>query len=134
MEQKICARCYAPKPLSEFHRQPKGPMGRHSWCKPCANAAQKATRDRNYSPEQKRRWSLATRYGITPQRFDEMLAAQHGLCAICGKEPARACIDHDHATGRVRAILCHRCNIKLPAVESAEFLQAALAYLARFKS
>ena len=47
-----------------------------------------------------------------------MLAAQGGLCAVCGDEPppggikasSRLHVDHDHATGKVRALLCTRCN------------------------
>jgi hypothetical protein len=58
------------------------------------------------------------RYGLTPKNFDAMHAAQKGLCAICG-EPSNAqrmgrkralSIDHDHATGKVRALLCYHCN------------------------
>lgn len=58
------------------------------------------------------------RYGITVEQHDEMLAAQGGLCAICGNPPdpdgvratSRLHTDHDHITGRVRALLCNNCN------------------------
>lgn len=49
----------------------------------------------------------------------------------CGCEPRRPVVDHDHETGIVRGIICHACNIKLPAVEDAGFLAAALRYLGR---
>ena len=74
---------------------------------------------------------MKRRYGLTPDEWSAMLVGQDGLCAICGKPPVRPCVDHDHATGRVRAILCHRCNIALPYVERGEWLAAALAYLRR---
>ena len=40
---------------------------------------------------------------------DAMLVDQGGLCAICGAAPA-AHVDHDHATGAVRQLLCFNCN------------------------
>jgi len=55
-------------------------------------------------------------YGITTADFEAMLAKQKGKCAICGTERAAAkrrqmlCVDHCHATGRVRGLLCVRCN------------------------
>lgn len=53
-------------------------------------------------------------YGITFEDYDEMLARQHGCCKICFKPftafKIRLAIDHCHATGRVRGLLCKRCN------------------------
>lgn len=78
------------------------------------------------------------RYGITPSDFDAMLAAQCGLCAICGDAPdpegrgayARLHIDHDHTSGAVRALLCGRCNSALGLFrDDPDLLRAAAAYL-----
>lgn len=77
----------------------------------------------------KRAWNLSTRYKMTPAQHAEIMASQGGKCAICGNVPSRPVVDHDHGTGKVRGILCHGCNIKLPAVEDAVFLRAALAYI-----
>jgi hypothetical protein len=41
----------------------------------------------------------------------------------------RPVVDHDHATGQVRGILCHPCNIKLPSVEDSGWMMLAFAYL-----
>lgn len=69
-----------------------------------------------------RRSEMIRRFGITPERYAEMLAAQSGLCQICKDPPKptkRLCIDHDHSCcagqiktcGRcVRGLLCDRCN------------------------
>src|SRR5690349_12669353 len=48
-------------------------------------------------------------YGLTKDEYEAMLLRQGGLCGVCRSSPAR-CIDHCHESGRVRAILCHRCN------------------------
>ena len=75
------------------------------------------------------------KYGLTDDRFKDILAKQDGVCAICrGSSPGGSGkwhVDHDHITGKVRGILCHRCNTGiLPALESpVRFL--AEAYLAR---
>lgn len=82
-------------------------------------------------PHQKRRRerNLMARYGITPQQWDEMMEKQRGLCALCGGEMKRPVVDHCHQTGRVRGILCHPCNIKLPAAEDMGWLMLAWGYL-----
>lgn len=129
IEAKVCAKCSLEKPLSAFHRQPKGPRGRHSYCATCANAVQKASRVKNNTPEQRTRWNLKTRYGLTPADVEDMKASQGGACAICKSALARFHIDHSHATGRVRGLLCHRCNVALAHVEDDAFRTAALAYL-----
>jgi predicted dehydrogenase len=69
-----------------------------------------------------------------------MLAAQGGICVICKgdkphvsrKGPWRWCVDHDHATGHVRGILCHACNSALGLFgEDPQRLSAAIVYLTR---
>ncbi len=133
IEARDCAKCGERKPLDSFHRHPEGPNGRHSWCGQCANAAQKASRAKHGRPPRKPAWNLKTRYGLTPDDVDRMLTDQGGVCAICQGEMKRQCVDHDHATGKVRGLLCHRCNIGLPYVERADYRSAALAYLERSK-
>jgi hypothetical protein len=62
----------------------------------------------------RRKWDLKDRYGLTPERFDEMVVDQEGRCAICRREfPQTPHVDHDHETGKVRGLLCRRCNIML---------------------
>lgn len=67
-----------------------------------------------------RRHILKTHYGITQSEYDEMNVRQKGLCAICGqketaqgrreKAPRRLAVDHDHTTGKIRGLLCVKCN------------------------
>ena len=63
----------------------------------------------------KRRRQRMEKYGITPEDYDSMLDAQHGCCAICvaevgSKSRKRLYVDHDHSTGKIRGLLCQRCN------------------------
>src|SRR5262245_33006952 len=53
------------------------------------------------------------RYDLTVEQKEAMRADQSGRCAICRTEFATlsdACVDHDHVTGAVRALLCDPCN------------------------
>lgn len=128
---KICSLCKESKPLSEFHRQPSGKHGRHSWCADCFNAKFRGERTRKSDPLTKRQQNYQRRYGLTAEQVEELLQQQGGMCAICSSFPVRPVVDHDHATGRVRGVLCHGCNIQLPAIEDHTFFTAALAYLKR---
>jgi hypothetical protein len=75
-------------------------------------------------------------FGITHDQFLTMLEAQGGVCAICGNGNSNGrllSIDHDHATGAVRGLLCDRCNPLLGyARDSIPVLEAAIEYLERY--
>lgn len=77
----------------------------------------------------KQRMNLSSRYRMTADQHAAMVERQGGKCAICKEPMNRPCVDHDHATGKVRGLLCHRCNIRLSAVEDSAFRRRALAYL-----
>ena len=126
---RACTRCPEPRTEFDFHKQKGGRNGLHSWCKVCVYAARKARGTR----AGKRSWQLQTRYRLTPEKVDAMRVAQGGMCAICRLPMVRECIDHDHATGKVRGLLCHGCNIKLGAIKQTEYRIAAVAYLERHK-
>jgi hypothetical protein len=126
---KRCAMCDTVKPLGDFHLQPTGPLGRHSYCSTCCNQRAREKRVRHDTPEKRRRWSLSGRYGLTVADFERMHAEQRGLCAICSDPMRRPVVDHDHATGKVRALLCHKCNLALGHIERPNFMGLAFAYL-----
>jgi hypothetical protein len=65
-----------------------------------------------------------------------MWSAQDGRCAICFERPhERLCLDHDHATGQIRGLLCRRCNAGLGLfLDQPDRLTAAVTYLARARS
>jgi hypothetical protein len=104
---KRCSQCLTWKPPSEFYvtrKLQRNTDGRSSYCSRC---------DRNLI--------IVRRYGITVDRYDEMLAEQGGGCAICRRPPGATSlhVDHDHkccptrkkSCGRcVRGLLCEDCN------------------------
>ena len=72
-------------------------------------------------------------YGVTPAAFEAMLSQQGGVCRIC-RVPEPTCIDHDHATGRVRGLLCMHCNAGLGLFgDDVGRIRAAAAYLQRYR-
>ena len=98
------------------------------------------------STKRKRRWytknverqhrdRIQSVYGITPEQHKKMLEEQRGRCAICGNaQPCgrRLCVDHHHASGAVRGLLCFRCNRALGALrDSPSLLRTAADYLER---
>ncbi|SHN58944.1 Recombination endonuclease VII [Geodermatophilus obscurus] len=81
-----------------------------------------------------RTYHLKKRYGITAADADAMLAAQGGLCAICGVAAAEH-VDHDHDTGGVRELLCFNCNGGLGQFkDDPEVLRVAADYVERHRA
>jgi Recombination endonuclease VII len=103
---KWCPDCATIKPLGDFVRNSGSRMGWSAYCKPCHNVRGRLSKEKAGGS---RTYHLKRRYGITAGEADEMLAEQGGLCAICRNAPA-VHVDHDHATGAVRALLCFNCN------------------------
>ena len=76
-------------------------------------AKQKLYRQQN--PEVHQEIQLKRRYNLTLQQYKELLQTQNGVCAICGAKPGRKklFVDHNHATNKVRGLLCRSCNTGL---------------------
>jgi len=97
----------------------------------------KAKARARYTPEQ-RSISIIKSYGLTLEKYNAMLEAQNGGCAICGSKTAktkrngRFCVDHDHQTGEVRGLLCAPCNRGIGLLQdSVTIMEAATKYLSR---
>lgn len=85
------------------------------------------TRYLNYA----RRGALKQKYGLSIEDYEAKLAAQSGVCAICGNPPKRyrLAVDHNHRTGKIRALLCGPCNLKIGVIENESFVDKAKTYL-----
>ncbi len=75
--------------------------------------------------------------GITQEEYEAKIVAQKGLCAICEQEmiggrhsQRKPCQDHNHTTGKLRDVLCSRCNLLIGSCsENIEILVSAVRYL-----
>ena len=140
-DTKSCTHCQQSKPLDEYYVRGSGEFGRRSVCKKCQYAKKQArigkppkkvalSGDEKYVRMIDR--SMKARYGVGIDWYNATLDAQGGGCAICGKPEQshrRHHIDHCHATGNVRGILCHKCNLDLAPLEDSTWRVAAEKYL-----
>lgn len=83
-------------------------------------------------PNREKNSRLLREYGISLEVYDNMRAKQADACAICGESQPQLCVDHDHETGAIRALLCHGCNLAVGnlrdkpelCVKAAEYLRS----------
>ncbi len=90
---------------------------------------------RSIAPEKRRKYRLSTVYGITPERYDEMVNEQGDKCAICDRDHPNTShgfwhIDHCHETGEIRKLLCSTCNTGLGSFfDNPDWLDKAAHYI-----
>ena len=123
---KWCPDCGEVLPFSAFGRNAASLTGRTSYCKPCHNARGRRAKELVGG---ERTYHLRRRYGITGEEADALLESQGGVCAVC-KTASAVHVDHDHATGTVRALLCFNCNGGLGQFrDDPNVLRAAAEYV-----
>ena len=122
-----CSACGEWKPSTEYNKNKQQTNGLHYSCRSCAK-------------RHVRKYNLPSKYGITLEKYDSLLAAQMSKCSICEKDlvdgsddyQERPVVDHNHATGEVREILCYGCNLALGnALDSSEYVLKLYDYLKR---
>ena len=77
------------------------------------------------------RRQLRLQYGLTEEDYWAMFERQGGVCCLCGREPSpkrKLSVEHCHASGRVRGLVCITCNTALGVVERIG-LDAVVAHL-----
>ncbi len=123
-----CWVCKQEKPRTAYQKAQLRGRGR-PWCKECC-----------------RDYQLQKKFGLSRAEYERMLRQQGGACAICGSfDPGtnakgQFCVDHDHATGEVRGLLCNRCNTGLGAfkddpqslLNAAAYLEGTMKFTAQF--
>lgn len=127
---KTCNYCKETKDPSEFHK-------RQNHCKRCNSKRNKRWREEN--PEAHRlsyvKGHVRRLYGLSWEEYMGLFDRQEGRCALCSKEHVLMavhglCVDHDHRTGRVRGLLCKKCNTALGVLgDSPDSIRRVLAYL-----
>lgn len=142
---KTCRKCKDEKPFDLFTKDKKSKFGRSNLCKSCnsnrvANQTGVKTsldqqyrkayyaknkekinlrRKTNYNPEtclKNKINTLRRKYNLTIEDFQTLKSNQENKCYLCGLETTLV-IDHNHETGKVRALLCNMCNIYIGGLE-----------------
>jgi len=125
---KQCTKCKEIKELNLFIKKNDIASGVGSICKTCVNKRCNAWNDRhrdkinarsrelykNDNGTKSKNCQLKHMYGITLDQYNQMLADQQDKCAICFRKRSksrRLAVDHCHKTGKVRGLLCTRCNL-----------------------
>ena len=130
---KKCTNCKKEKDLSEFYTDKKSKDGFRYNCKSCGSKAH--TDNRKHRSKLARNNKLKRMYGITQQDFITMLEEQKSKCKICGINSLEELgtilyVDHCHTTGKVRGLLCQKCNTGLGYFkDDTEILKKATKYL-----
>ena len=157
---KTCPLCKKEKLSAEFGKRKRTKQstgeiyyGLRSKCIPCERVYHQKWKGKYYAankdevnlrrkiirasdPEKAWGSMIKSRYGITSEQYYSVLVAQGGGCGICGRTNAdrkgqrKLHVDHDHATGDFRGLLCARCNTALGKfVDDVDLLQKAISYL-----
>jgi len=100
------------------------------------HAAWEEKRRQKLGPEEVKRRARAAllkgKFGLTIEQYETLLEKQLGVCALCRRPPkvVRLHVDHDHKTGVIRGLLCHRCNRGLGYIQNTpEVLERAAGYV-----
>ena len=134
---RVCRRCGENKPIDQYyeHKGPRTSEGyRRPTCKTCCNKDAKLWTKNNPDKVKvsRRKARLKVKYGIVPSEYDSMANSQGNKCYICRKEHTRRPlnVDHCHSTGKVRKLLCDKCNMALGLVnDDVELLNKMREYL-----
>lgn len=143
---KKCSQCALLKPLDNFYNEPRVKDGKQARCKICHKKITETYRKNNpdiYRKASLKHWNALNnykkqerwikRYGINAQDYKQMFDKQNGVCKICKQSCVSRrflSVDHCHKTGKVRGLLCVKCNTALGMLnDNIEYFTAAIKYL-----
>lgn len=143
IDKKQCTCCGEWLDFSCFsfgRKRKDGTSALRARCKKCQVADHLDTYHNKGGKEKQKKRSFKnnlTKYGLTPEMYEQLLKDQKNSCAICGAESAlrggkkyNLFVDHCHSTGKVRGLLCHTCNAGLGYFrDSEDLLLQARKYL-----
>ena len=142
---KKCKECGKEKELTEFYKDRLSADGHRNNCKACKNKKTLLWRDANRERynEIARKHNKANyavdrlrRYALSLKEHTDMLIAQNYVCAICQKPPTNKrtlATDRDHETGKVRGLLCYKCNRDMAVIDDPSHFERLLAYKEKTK-
>ena len=130
IKYKFCRYCSTEKPVHEMTRNKSYADGYATICLACM---------RVYSKEKRKdidflRARQAKKFNTTPEHLHELFTTQT-VCQICKQVDERRAlsIDHNHSTGKVRGLLCDKCNRAIGLMqENINSLKSAIEYLERY--
>ncbi len=125
------------KKREEFRRWIGKPGNREVWNKRRRDRRAAENKRPFLTPDQRKANYESNRlqrlYGLTLEQFQILMGKQGSRCALCGRVK-RLCVDHDHATGKMRGLLCYACNIVVGMFERGPgSVEAISDYVARYK-
>ena len=126
---KICVKCNINQPVENYYKQ-TGKRTKEGYrrptCKSCVNKSttQWAKENPEKTKEIRRKAKLKRNYGISIEAYDAMVIKHNNKCAICHQEHKRRPlnVDHCHTTGKVRGLLCDKCNMALGLLNDSKEL------------
>ena len=118
---RTCSTCFTEQPTSEYWLLRKHGEKYRAQCKACLSV-------------RAREVHLKRKFGLTEEDYQTRLEEQDGGCYICGGDNNGRTlhVDHDHKTGKIRALLCYSCNTLLGyAHDNVDILESAIDYLSK---
>lgn len=132
-EHKVCSYCKEAKPFADFYSG-RDRNGLAAICRPCTSEKSRRRNADLQVRQRSRARKLVERYGITVEDYERLLDEQGHACRLCGRphdpDGKPLAVDHCHATGAVRGLLCTLCNSAIGYFEEDPIRMAnAIAYL-----
>lgn len=131
MALKTCEKCGVQQDTNDYYKKETTLDGLDPWCKKCVRRKFKIL---NLNGRSQRKSHLKRNYKLTLKEYDQLFHKQCGYCYIClthqDKLKKKLAVDHCHQTGKVRGLLCMKCNTALGKFNDDIYLiERALAYL-----